>query len=177
MQKHMAELLSYKRFNNVRYEASNDNLASTKMSNLEKLSTFISPAVHKKYTKRTSRTLCNLCLICFYACRKRKTRNSSEDGDIDKAVEEYVQKKGLSTLGSARSSLQSKKGAGCFWSWNESWKSNSDKFLESLELDGVGSDKSLKRKLQQSNSKVRITACGRFQGSECFIYWRLSMIF
>jgi hypothetical protein len=43
-------------------------------------------------------------------------------------------------------------------------KSNSDKFLESLELDCVGSDKSLKRKLRQKNSKVRVTAFNKFYG-------------
>lgn len=193
----MAKLLSYKRdenqystFNNVSFGASNDNLAFRKKSNIKMLPTLVSPAVHKKYEKRSpnkmsrkrkrsiswtccydrkriNRALCCLCLFCFHVCRKHKTGNSNNDDDIDKAVEEYELQQGVSILGSARTTLQSKKEARCFWSWDESWKSNSDKFLESLELDGVGSDKSLNRKLRQSNSKVRITAFGRFQGCGC----------
>lgn len=180
----------YSTFSNVSFGASNDNLAFGKMSNAKKASTaVITPAVHKKYEKRSTgkksrthkrwiswtccynrkwmrRIFCAPCLFCFYCCRKRKKANASNDDDIDKAVEEYKQQQGLSGSGqgSQRSTLKSEMDAGHFWSWDESWKSNSDKFLESLELDGVGSDKSLKRKLRQKHSKVRITAFNKFQG-------------
>ena len=91
---------------------------------------------------------------------------NNDDDDIDKAVEEYKQQQKLSGSGqnSQKSTLKSEKCAGRYWSWDESWKSNSDKFLESLELDYVGSDKSWKRKLRQKNSKVRHTAFDNFIG-------------
>lgn len=179
----------YSTFSNVSFGKSDDNLAFSTMSNHKKPSASISPAVHKKYEKRSTnkttrkrkrwiswtccydrkwirRIFCCPCLLCFYACCKRKTGNLNNDDDIDKAVEEYKNQQGTcgSAQGSQRSTLKSEKGASRFWSWDESWKSNSDKFLESLELDCVGSDKSLKRKLRQRDSKVRVTAFNRFSG-------------
>lgn len=188
----------YRTFNNMSFEANNDNLELRTMTNHKKLAMCVYPAVHKKYENRSqnkkpqkgkrwiswtcfydrkliSRMLCYPCLFCISACRKRNTGNSNRNDDIDKAVEEYEQQQGVAILGRARSTVQSKKDAGCFWSWDESWKSNSDKFLESLELDDVGSDNSLTRKLRQ-NSKVRITAFGRFQGWGCSTHRGLSMI-
>lgn len=180
----------YSTFSNVSFGASNDNLAFKTMSQSKKSSaSSISPAVHKTYEKRSERQkprkrkrwiswtccydrkwirhiLCHPCLFCFCVCRKRKKVNMTGDEDVDKAVEEYKQQQGISgsAPGSQRSTLKSEKGASRFWEWDESWKSNNDKFLESLELDCVGSDKSLKRKLRQKNSKVRITAFNKFQG-------------
>lgn len=179
----------YSTFSNVSFGASNDNLAFGTMSNPKKSTACVTPAVHKQHEKRSqnkktrksrrwiswtccydrkwiTRVLCCPCLFCFYACCKRKNGNQSNDDDIDKAVEEYKQQQGLSgsAQGSQKSTLKSEKGASRFWSWDESWKSNSDKFLESLELDCVGSDKSLKRKLRQKNSKVRMTAFDKFHG-------------
>lgn len=185
----------YSTFCNVSFGASNDSLAFRTMGNPKKKLPATSspssacPAVHKTYEKRSTRKgprkrkrwiswtccdnrkwmrriLCCPCLFCFRACRKRKNGNLNCDDDIDKAVEEYQRQQGVVVTSSAGSTLQSEKDAGGFWSWDESWKSNSDKFLESLELDGVGSDKSLKRKLRPRNSKVRAKASlERFQGS------------
>lgn len=192
MKKRMAKLISYKRkdenqystFSNVSFAASNDNLAFRSMSNPKKPA--VSPAVHNKSAKRSHnkklrkrkrwtccderkwirRIFCCPCLFCFYACCKRKSGNLRSEDDIDRAVEEYRQQQGISgsNQGSQKNSLKSEKGASRFWNWDESWKSNSDKFLESLELDCVGSDKSLKRKLRQKDSKIRCTAFNRFGG-------------
>jgi hypothetical protein len=185
----------YSTFSNVSFGASNDNLAFKIMSDTKKPGVAISPAVHKKSVKRSQnkkprkrkrwitwtccydhkwirRILCCPCLCCFYACCKRKEANRNSDDDIDKAVEEYKQQQGVceSKAGSQRSTLNSEeKGASRFWNWDESWKSNSDKFLESLELDCVGSDKSLKRKLRQKNSKVRMSALNNFLVGGCYI--------
>lgn len=176
----------YSTFGNVSFAASNDNLAFKKMPKL-KQKREVEPATHKapatkakKPTKRKRwitwaccldrkwirRVFCWPCLFCFYACQKRRSVNLSRDDDVDKAVAEYKQRQEVAgnAPDSQRSTLKSEMGANRFWSWDESWKSNSDKFLESLELDGVGSDKSLKRKLRQKNSKVRLTAFDRFSG-------------
>lgn len=175
----------YSTFSNVSFGKSSDNLSFKTMPNIEKKpSSNVSPAVHKKYVKRTPkrpqkrkrwvswtccygrkwirRVFCGPCLCCFYMCCKRNNGHPNNDDDIDKAVQEYKQQQGVpeSGQGSQRSTLKSEKGASRFWSWDDSWKSNSDKFLESLELDCVGSDKSLRRKLRQKNSKVRLTAFG-----------------
>lgn len=195
----MARLISYKRrddnqystFNNVSFAASNDNLTFKTMPKHKKSSavSVVSPAVHKKSEKRSPkkprkqkrwiswtccydlkwirRTFCCPCLCYFYVCRKRKG-NLNNDDDIDKAVQEYKQNQGI-TETSQKNTLKSETSAAGFWSWDESWKSNSDKFLESLELDGVGSDKSLKRKLRQKNSRVRMTAFNKFLGGGSLI--------
>lgn len=175
----------YSTFSNVSFAASDDKLAFKQMPK-QKLKREVAPGTHKasskakKPTKRKRwitraccldrkwirRVFCVPCLFCFYACCKRRSVNLGGDDDVDKAVAEY--KKSQEAAGSApdsqRSTLKSEMGASRFWSWDESWKSNSDKFLESLELDGVGSDKSLKRKLRQKNSRVRLTAFDRFIG-------------
>lgn len=184
----------YSTFSNVSFAASNDNLTFKTMPKHKKsaVTAVISPAVHKKSEKRSPkkprkrkkwiswtccwehkwirRTFCCPCLCWFYVCRKSKKGNLNNDDDIDRAVEEYKQQQGItgSGQGSQKSTLESKAGAATFWSWDESWKSNSDKFLESLELDGVGTDKSLKRKLRQKNSRVRITAFNKFFGGGSF---------
>lgn len=177
----------YSTFNNVSFAASNDNLAFRTMPNPKKPS--VDPAVHKKPSKGTQnkkprkskrwiswtccydrkwirRFLCCPCWFCFHLCCKREKENQNIDDDIDRAVEEYKLQQGISgnEQGSQKSTLKSEKGASHFWNWDESWKSNSDKFLESLELDCVGSDKSLKKKLRQKNSKVRVTAFNKFCG-------------
>jgi hypothetical protein len=92
-------------------------------------------------------------------------KNDNED-DIDGAVEEFKkQQQGINVSyysGSQKSTLHSQNSCESYWRWDESWKSNSDKFLESLELDCAGySDQSLKRaadKLRSKNSKIRQSA-------------------
>lgn len=108
------------------------------------------------------------CCFCFSTCFCRGKSGSDEafdnEDDIDKAVEEYVNQRGASSNDNAsqKSSLKSNQSeARVAWKWDESWKSNSDKFLEALELEGVGSDKTLQRKadkLRFKNSKVRKSA-------------------
>lgn len=187
MKNRMAKLIGYKRkdtnrystFSNASFETGNDSLKFKMSDNKKK----ISPAVHKKSERRPAdkksrrkrfswkflknkwvRRFCCPCFFTFAVCCKRKKKKRRDnDDDIDRAVEEFKQTQNSGQC-SQRSTLKSEKSAGGFWSWGESWKSNSDKFLESLELDCVGSDKSLKRKLRQQNSKVRVTAFGRFGG-------------
>lgn len=178
----------YSTFSNVSFAANDDNLAFKAMPASKKSTKPISPAVHKRgkrppnkkpqkgwrrvlWTccydrKRTIRSLWCPWLCCFGICCKRKNRKQNNDDDIDAAVEEYKQKQGLSGSGpgSQKSTLKSENDASRFWGWDDSWKSNSDKFLESLELDCVDSDKSLKRKLRQKNSKVRVTTFNKFVG-------------
>lgn len=108
------------------------------------------------------------CCFCFSTCCLCRRGNSEEafnnEDDIDKAVEEYVnqQKAPINGNESQKSSLKSNQSdARVAWKWDESWKSNSDKFLEALELEGIGSDKTLQRKadkLRFKNSKVRKSA-------------------
>jgi hypothetical protein len=104
----------------------------------------------------------------FCCKRKRASNNVDDEEDIDKAFERYKQEMCLKEMNvnsggqeSQRSTLQSEKdkekGAARFWSWNESWKSNSDKFLDSLEYDCNPYDKSLKRRLKQKSVKVRMS--------------------
>lgn len=194
MKKRMARLMSLKRkdenryrtFSNVSFAPSDDKLAFTTMSKPKKKTPVVAPAVHRNYEKRSQRprkrkrwiswvfcsdrkwiwrVLCCPCFFCCYLC-KRKARNANDEDDVDRAVEEFKQQQGVSGDGqsSQKSTLKSEKGASRFWNWDESWKSNSDKFLDSLELDCVGSDKSLERKLRQKNSKIRVTAFNRSGG-------------
>lgn len=179
----------YSTFSNVSFVRSNDNLAFRTMSNPKKPSV-VSPAVHRTSEKRSRQTrkprklkrwisctccydrkwiwrvVCCPCLICCYLCCKRNKESLEDEDDIDRVVEEFKQKQSITEggQGSQRSTLKSEKSGSRFWSWDESWKSNSDKFLESLEFDCVGSDKSLKRKMRQKNSKIRVTAFNRFGG-------------
>jgi hypothetical protein len=103
----------------------------------------------------------NFLLSC--CCRSgggRKNEEFDNDEDIDRAVEEYIKQQQLNGGGESGggSTLKSENS---IWKWDESWKSNSDKFLETLELECVGSDRSLKRaadKLRKNNSKVRKSA-------------------
>lgn len=191
----MARLISYKRkdvnryrtFTNVSFGASNDNLmfCNKAMPKATKPSAIISPSVHKKSQKGTQNesikpqqkwiTCCwnskwvRKFFCCHSSCMTSLIckQNSDNDDDIDKAVEEFQKQQGISDdIGSQKSTLKSEQSQG-YWRWDESWKSNSDKFLESLELDCVGSDKSLKRaadKLRAKNSKIRKTAFNNFNG-------------
>lgn len=185
----------YSTFSNVSFGASNDNLSFKTMPKKAKSSAaaVVSPAVHKKYEKRSPkkprkrkrwiswtccfehkwirRTFCCPCLCCYRMCRKSKKGNLSNDDDIDKAFEEYKQQQGIAGEGSAKSTIESKMDTGKFWSWNETWKTDSDKFLESLELDGVGSDETLKRKLRQKNKKVRMSAFHNFYLGGGSVLW------
>lgn len=102
--------------------------------------------------------------------------NKETDEEVDKAFNEYkkqigddnggVDDGGESQQSSKKSTLKSERDAGRFWMWDESWKSNSDKFLESLEFDGLGNgigssdgggDHSLKRRLRQKGSRIRLS--------------------
>ncbi|CAO1426036.1 unnamed protein product [Diamesa serratosioi] len=87
-----------------------------------------------------------------------------KDGlEVDKAFNKYKEQVGdAGGSESQESTLKSERDAGRFWNWDESWKSNSDKFLESLEFDGFGNgggggDHSLKRRLRQKGSRVRFS--------------------
>lgn len=103
-----------------------------------------------------------LCCCCLRCCKRKK--EAFEDDDVDRVVEEYCKQLQQQQLGegneSQKSTLKSNQSAGgVLWRWDESWKSNSDKFLEALELECVGSDRSLKRAAQKlRNSKVRKSA-------------------
>jgi hypothetical protein len=186
----MARLLSYKRkdenrystFSNVSFGASTDNLTIFKTVPKAKMSANISP-VHKKATKQKGsdesaqsrkRITCCLCcrwwcgkLLCF-RCKRKDSECLDNEDDIDSVVERYRKQHGsVIESGSQGSTLKSDQSHG-YWRWDESWKSNSDKFLESLEFDSVGSDRSLKRavdRLRMRNSKVRKAA---FYGNNNF---------
>jgi hypothetical protein len=96
---------------------------------------------------------------CCCPCRGRKNEEFDNDEDVDRAVEDYVKQQQLSGGGESQGSTL--KSENSVWKWDESWKSNSDKFLETLELECVGSDRSLKRaadKLRKNNSKFRKSA-------------------
>lgn len=104
-----------------------------------------------------------LCCCCLCCCKRKK--DTFEDDDVDRVVEEYCKQQQLQqqqSNESQKSTLKSNQSSGgVLWRWDESWKSNSDKFLETLELECVGSDRSLKRaaeKLRAKNSKVRKSA-------------------
>lgn len=97
--------------------------------------------------------------------------NKEKDVEVDKAFNKYKEQLGDDDNGgggesqqsSQKSTLKLEHDAGRYWKWDESWKSNSDKFLESLEFDGIGSesggggDRSLKRRLRQKGSRVRLS--------------------
>jgi hypothetical protein len=143
-----------------------------------KPSASITPTVHKKSQKGSQNesikpqqkwiTCCwnskwvRKFICCHSSCMSFTCKSHSDnDDDIDRAVEEFQKQQGISgDIGSQNDTLKSEQSQG-YWRWDESWKSNSDKFLESLELDCVGSDKSLKRaadKLRTKNSKIRKSA-------------------
>lgn len=184
----MAHLLGYKRkhdnryrtFSNISFGASTDTLTFKKVPKA-KVSANIMPHVHKKPEKKGSqnesiksrkqitccwkrkwvrRILCCSCL-CYRCPCKRKNVNSDNEDDIDRAVVEFRKQQGMADeIGSQKSTLKSENGqGGNNWRWDDSWQSNCDKFLETLEFDCVGSDKSLKRAADKlRNSKVRNTA-------------------
>lgn len=189
----MARLLSYKRkdvnryrtFCNVSFGASTDTLMFKTMPKA-KTSANISPSVHKASQKGSQnriikpqkhREWITCCwhyklvrkfFCCCMSCKDVKKQNLDNDDDIDRAVEDFKKQQGISVCDeSQKSILKSKEESQGYWRWDESWKSNSDKFLESLELDCVGSDKSLKRaadKLRVKNSKIRKTAFNNSNG-------------
>lgn len=188
----------YRTFSNVSFGASTDNLTlcNKAMPKAKKTSTSISPSVHKKSQKGSQNEItkpqqkrmrwitccwnskwvrkffCCHSSCMSYACKQKK-ENLDNDDDIDKAVEEFQKQQGISDdIGSQKSTLKSEQSQG-YWRWDESWKSNSDKFLESLELDCVGSDKSLKRaadKLRVKNSKIRKTAFNNSNGGGLLLF-------
>lgn len=126
---------------------------------------WITAACLPSFRKWVKKILCCHCFCCCLCCCKRK-KEAFEDDDVDRVVEEYCKRQQQVKEGceSQKSTLKSNQSAGgVLWRWDESWKSNSDKFLETLELDCVGSDRSLKRaadKLRTKNSKVRKSTIG-----------------
>lgn len=174
----------YSTFSNVSFATSTDSLMFKTMPKA-KTSANISPSVHKasqkgstdmaneivKPKKRTRWITCcwnckwvrkfllhswymSCCHCCCCCCGTQPKKKLENDDDVDRVVEEFkTSQKGISDC--QNKGTVSNAGD---WRWDESWKSNSDKFLESLELEGVGSDKSLKRaadKLKSKNSRVR----------------------
>lgn len=110
---------------------------------------------------------------CCFCCNGIYRVSVDDEEDVDKAFEQYKQSMAANnetdntkSPDSQRSTLKSEKekGASRFWDWNESLKSNSDKFLDSLEFDSNPNDLSLKRRLKRSNVKVRMTAFSHDEG-------------
>jgi hypothetical protein len=178
----------YSTFSDVGFAKSTENLTAKVQPKKIKMSACIAPSVHKKPAsvdvqkssisleniksrKRMRRWITTTCLpslrrwvkniLCCCCLRCRRKKEAFEDDDVDRVVEEYCKKQQQLGEGneSQKSTLKSNQSSGgVLWRWDESWKSNSDKFLETLELECVGSDRSLKRaaeKLRAKNSKVR----------------------
>lgn len=131
---------------------------------------FLPPIPHRKWLRKF---FCCCFIMSTCRCCKRDEVFDNED-DIDNAVEEYRKKQqqnndngGQNKSSSLKSNQSDNSGGGggrVIWKWDESWKSNSDKFLEALESEGVGgisSDRTLERKASNlcfKNSKVRKSA-------------------
>ncbi|CAO1437405.1 unnamed protein product [Diamesa hyperborea] len=77
----------------------------------------------------------------FCCCKCNEVK---KDIDVNKAFNKYKEQIGdvgdNGGDGSQKSTLKLEHDAGRYWKWDESWKSHSDKFLESLEFDGIGCD-------------------------------------
>lgn len=177
----------YSTFSNVSLESRDSvHIKSTKpLTKKQQKKLMVDPQVHKssKISKdsksskaKSNRSKSNMRFKSIFRCKsyrnvlrrlcccsfKTNKKSKSKDEDVDKAFEDYKLEMRLKDLNggpdSQRSTLKSERGTGHFWSWNDSWKSNSDHFLESLEFETVGSDRSWKRKMKQKSGKVRITA-------------------
>ena len=189
MHKRMTKLISYKRNRNEnRYRTFNNNVSFNPSAN-EKLTFEImakkreKPSTKKVTTEKVHKNVKSYRHQNNVNARKRKWTwtccgkwkwvigmrtlfcchcYEEKDVEVDKAFNKYKEQLGDDTGESQKSTLKLETDAGRFWNWDESWKSNSDKFLESLEFDGIGSgsvggDRSLKRRLRQKGSRVRLS--------------------
>lgn len=162
------EKMSVKISPSVHSKKSKKGSTATRSPSLPKIKT------RKRIRQWITTRCCCCCLPCGRWVRKfllsrccccscgggRKNEEFDNDEDIDRAVEEYIKQKQLNGIGGGENG-DTLKSENSIWKWDESWKSNSDKFLETLELECVGSDRSLKRaadKLRKNNSKVRKSA-------------------
>lgn len=138
-----------------------------------------------KFKRRLKRCCCCCCLwCCKKQCAIMDDDDDfddDEDDDIDAKFEQYKNELRLKELAANANSAdvknrilqqqqqQSKQQNGTdvnndaknkfsckkYWNWNDSWRSNSDRFLETLEYDMDG-DRSLKRS-SYKNPIIRIT--------------------
>lgn len=178
----MARLVSYKNNEDHRYSTfKNDSITSSNENLTTNSSNFnLITKIKKREENKKSKWFCIMChcVCCIKLCQKlcpcccvRNIKchcccsqcNDNDEDDIDgefaKIKYEMSLKNGKyipsntadrSPRGFNKSNKNKK------WNWDDSLRSNSDKFLETLEYDGVDGDKSLKRGSRLP--KIRITA-------------------
>lgn len=176
----MARLVSYKNNEDHRYSTFKNDSITSSNENLTNSSNFnLITKIKKREENKKSKWFCIMChcVCCIKLCQKlcpccciRNVKchcccsqcNDDEDdidGEFAKIKYEMSLKDGKyipsntadrSPRGFNKSNKNKK------WNWDDSLRSNSDKFLETLEYDGVDGDKSLKRGSRLP--KIRITA-------------------
>lgn len=183
----MARLVSYKpkdenRYSTFKNESAVNPSISYKESNLFKRVEVVKKTRNIK-TKKSRCSKCftltfwyQLCLCCCCCrCAKKKCGYSCcHDYEGDTINEDGVDIKTISCTSSdipmseinvnnfnseKAKSKTSKKLSSKYWNWNDSLRSNSDRFLETLEYDLDG-DRSLKKKSNRTSSKIPLYSQG-----------------
>lgn len=176
----MARLVSYKNNEDHRYSTFKNDSITSSNENLTISSNFnLITKIKKREEKKKSKWLCIMChcvcciklcnklcpcccirnVKCHCCCSQCNDDDDDIDGEFAKIKYEMSLKNGKyipsntadRTPRGFNKSNKNKK-----WNWDDSLRSNSDKFLETLEYDGVDGDKSLKRGSRLP--KIRITA-------------------
>lgn len=185
----MARLVSYKpkdenRYSTFKNESAVNPSISYKESNLFKRVEVVKKTRNIKTKKsRCSKCftltfwyqLCLCCCCCCCRCAKKKCGYSCcHDYEGDTINEDGVDIKTISCTSSdipmseinvnnfnseKAKSKTSKKLSSKYWNWNDSLRSNSDRFLETLEYDLDG-DRSLKKKSNRTSSKIPLYSQG-----------------
>ena len=107
------------------------------------------------------------CFCCFkfksYRLQFHRHCNEEEEEDVDKAFERYrlelAQKEvSFDDLSPSEKNTLKNLNRNQYWNWNDSVRSRSDRFLESLELDDIScGDASLRKRCQMISNRQSIT--------------------
>lgn len=104
------------------------------------------------------------CICCCSG--KLSSRHAAADmddeEDIDKAFAQYKSQMNMKDFNgsnlspSQKSTLRKTHRNNKYWNWNESLRSNNDKFLETLEFDDISNDRTLKMTKTKRNQHPQI---------------------
>lgn len=180
----MARLVSYKPTDENRYSTfRNESTVHPSISSYNDSDLFKRVELVKKTRnikiKKSKRSKCftwtflyKLCTCCCCCCGKRrccchynKDDSINDDYGIDiksiSCTSDDIQLNEINSNSLKSEKTKSKtKSSNKYWNWNDSLKSNSDRFLETLEYDLDG-DRSLKKKSNRTSSKIPLYSKGK----------------
>lgn len=184
----MARLVSYKPKDENRYSTFRNE--STVNPSYKESDLFKRVEIVKKTRKpKTKKSICSRCLTFWYnlcsccccscCCRGGKKKcgyfcgycqnyegdNSNEDVIDIKTIsctssDIHMSEINVNNFNSEKTKSKTSKKLSSRWNWNDSLRSNSDRFLETLEYDLDG-DRSLKKKSNRTSSKIPLYCQGK----------------